>query len=311
MAVLTERERCGLQEILQSLGHCELFSVADTVTNRMLKIESVREAIDAILSYSQSAEELLKRKKIHREIIFQYLAKHNVVMPSNAEKYQLVQKVVEYWNEGSAGSQTNNSSGSTSGSYVPQNDLTADYRNDYQAMGLEFCKWFYQLLNSQNPLLEEQSKDWGPQHFWEDVILKFSYRTSEQQMEVYTGAAMVSLRLLALTKEEHLYLNPNLTNSGLKCIHSPHGLVIIAVAGTIHRQAVCLGIFEQIFGLIRCPNSENNWKMKFVHLKITGHGTTTPLPSVQPYEDSEPPVIKYESNELLQVFEEHSVGICD
>ncbi|GCC47588.1 hypothetical protein chiPu_0031579, partial [Chiloscyllium punctatum] len=42
MAVLTERERCGLREILHSLGHCELFSVADTVTNRMLKIDGVR-----------------------------------------------------------------------------------------------------------------------------------------------------------------------------------------------------------------------------------------------------------------------------
>ncbi|GCB81463.1 hypothetical protein scyTo_0021401 [Scyliorhinus torazame] len=266
--------------------------------------------MDAILCYSQSAEELLKRKKIHREIIFQYLTKHNIVMPSNAEKCLLVQKVIEYWREGSTASQRNYSSGSTSGNNAPPSDIAASYKDDYQTMGLEFCKWFYQLLNSQNPLLQEQSKEWGPQHFWEDVILKFSYRTSEQQLEVYTGAVMVSLRLLALPKEEHLFLNPNLTGNGLKCIHSPHGLVIIAVAGTIHRESICLGIFEQIFGLIRCPSSENNWKMKFVHLKITGQGGTAPA-TVQPNEDSEPPVIKYESNELLQVFEEHIVGICD
>ncbi|XP_078088971.1 uncharacterized protein C3orf38 homolog [Mustelus asterias] len=311
MSLLSEPELCGCREILQSLGQGELLSLADTVTNRMLKIESDTEAIDAILSYSQSAEELLKRKKIHREIIFQYLAKHNVVMPSNAEKYHLVQKIIEYWREGSStASQKNHSSGSTSGNYVPTNNIATNYVYDYQSMGLEFCKWFYQLLNSQNPLLPEQSKDWGPQHFWDDVILKFSYRTSEQQLEVYTGAGMVSLRLLALTKEEHLFLNPNLTASGLKCTHSPHGLVIIAVAGTIHRESICLGIFEQIFGLIRCPSNENNWKMKFVHLKITGQEAAAPA-TVLPSENSELPIIKYESNELLKVFEEYSVGICD
>ncbi|XP_041066710.1 uncharacterized protein C3orf38 homolog isoform X1 [Carcharodon carcharias] len=308
--MLSEREQCGCRELLQILAQGELISVADTVTNRMLKIENSAEAMDAILCYSQSAEELLKRKKIHREIIFQYLAKHNIVVPCNAEKHQLVQKVIEYWREGGTASQKNNSSGSTSGNNVPPHDVAANYKYDYQAMGLEFCKWFYQLLNSQNPLLQEQSKEWGPQHFWEDVILKFSYRTSEQQLEVYTGAVMVSLRLLALTKEEHLFLNPNLTGSGLKCIHSPHGLVIIAVAGTIHRESICLGIFEQIFGLIRCPSSENNWKMKFVHLKITGHGAAAQV-AVQPNEDADLPIIKYESNELLQVFEEHTVGICD
>ncbi|XP_067896104.1 uncharacterized protein C3orf38-like [Heterodontus francisci] len=260
MSMLSEKERCGCREILLCLGQSELLSVADTVTNRMLKIENGAGG---------------------------------------------------WWLPG-PGPQppTNNSSESSSGNDVPQKDIAADFKNDYHSMGLEFCKWFYRLLNSQNPLLEEQSKEWGPQHFWEDVILKFSYRTSEQHMEVYTGAIMVSLRLLALTKDEHLFLNPNLTGGGLKCIHSPHGLVIIAVAGTIHRESVCLGIFEQIFGLIRCPSSENNWKMKFVHLKITGHGTAVPA-TVQSNEASQPPIIKYESNELLQVFEEHTVGVCD
>uniref|UniRef100_UPI00398E96D6 uncharacterized protein C3orf38 homolog isoform X1 n=2 Tax=Pristiophorus japonicus TaxID=55135 RepID=UPI00398E96D6 len=309
MAMLSGKEQAGCREILRALGHCELFSVADTVTNRMLKIETEAEAMAVILSYSQSAEELLKRKKIHREILFQYLAQHDVVVPANAEKYQLVQKIIDYWREGTTTSQKESSSESSSEYNVPQKGVAAAFKNDYQAMGLQFCKWFYQLLNSQNPLVEEQSKEWGPQHFWEDAILKFSYRTSEQQMEVYTGAVIVSLRLLALTKDEHLFLNPNLTDDGLKCIFSPHGLVIIAVAGTIHRESICLGIFEQIFGLIRCPSSENNWKMKFIHLQITGQGIAST--TRQSNEASQPPIIKYESNELLQVFEEYSVGICD
>ncbi|XP_078264876.1 uncharacterized protein C3orf38-like isoform X1 [Rhinoraja longicauda] len=265
--------------------------------------------MNAILSYSQSAEELLKRKKIHREILFQYLAKHNIVTPIHAEKYQLIQRIMDYWREDIAATQETNADASTSGNDAPQIELATNHKEDYQAMGLQFCKWFYNLLNSQNPLVEERSAEWGPQHFWEDAKLKFSYQTSEQQLEEYTGAVLVSLRLLALTKDEHLFLNPNLTGGGLKCIHSPHGLVIIAVAGTIHRDAVCLGIFEQIFGLIRCPNNENNWKMKLIHLKITGQGAMSS--SLQSNEASQPPIIKYESNELLQFFDENTVGVCD
>lgn len=309
MSLLSESERRGCREILQALGRCELLSVADTVTNRMLRIDSEAEAMNAILSYSQSAEELLKRKKLHRDILFQYLAKHSIVIPIHAEKYQLIQRIIDYWREDTAANQETDVHASTSGNDAPEVDLAINHKGDYQAMGLQFCKWFYQLLNSQNPLLQERSSEWGPQHFWEDAKLKFSYRTLEQQLEEYAGAVLVSLRLLALTKDEHLFLNPNLTGDGLKCIHSPHGLVIIAVAGTIHRDAVCLGVFEQIFGLIRCPSNENNWKMKLIHLKITGQGAMSS--SLQSNEASQPPIIKYESKELLQVFEENAVGVYD
>lgn len=80
---------------------------------------------------------------------------------------------------------------------------------------------------------------------------------------------MASLRLLALTRDERLIFSPSSGSGGLKCASSPHGLVVVAVAGTIHRDGVCLGIFEQIFGLIRCPYGVN-WKIKHVDLKVWG-----------------------------------------
>lgn len=86
--------------------------------------------------------------------------------------------------------------------------------------------------------------------------------------EEFLGAELVSLRLQALTKDEHLLLSPNLDPRGLKVLASPHGLVRVAVAGTIHRDSTCLGIFEQVFGLIRSPLQDNNWKIKVVHMKI-------------------------------------------
>lgn len=55
------------------------------------------EAIEAVLSFTRTAEELLKRRKVHRELIFKYLANDGVVMSLNSEKQQLVKKTLELW----------------------------------------------------------------------------------------------------------------------------------------------------------------------------------------------------------------------
>ena len=47
---------------------------------------------------------------------------------------------------------------------------------DPQVLGQQFCQWFFQLLNSQNPSLAQQPQDWGPQHFWPDVKLRLLSR---------------------------------------------------------------------------------------------------------------------------------------
>lgn len=101
-------------------------------------------------------------------------------------------------------------------------------------------------------------------------------------MTDYEGAEMVSLRLLSLVKEEFLFLSPNLDSQGLKCASSPHGLVMVGVAGTVHRGNSCLGIFEQIFGLIRSPFVENTWKIKFINLRIVGGSSLAPGSSLKP-----------------------------
>ena len=110
-------------------------------------------------------------------------------------------------------------------------------------------------------------------------------------MEDFLGAELVSLRLLALTKDERLLLSPNLEPGGLRTLASPHGLVLVAVAGTIHRDGACLGIFEQIFGLIRSPLENNSWKMKSVNLKIRGQDALGGAETVAP-------ALSYNSSEL-------------
>uniref|UniRef100_A0A671SWU8 Uncharacterized protein n=1 Tax=Sinocyclocheilus anshuiensis TaxID=1608454 RepID=A0A671SWU8_9TELE len=58
------------------------------------------DAIEAIITYSQDAEELLRRKKVHRDVIFKYLANEGVAMLPNSEKQQLIRRTVEYWSSG-------------------------------------------------------------------------------------------------------------------------------------------------------------------------------------------------------------------
>lgn len=68
-----------------------------------MSISCSTEAIDAIIAYSQDAEELLKRKKVHRDVIFKYLANEGVVMVPNTEKHQLIRRTIEFWSSGEVG----------------------------------------------------------------------------------------------------------------------------------------------------------------------------------------------------------------
>ncbi len=54
--------------------------------------------------------------------------------------------------------------------------MKAEVGFDPLVLGQQFCQWFFQLLNSQNPSLGQQPQDWGPQHFWPDVKLRLLSR---------------------------------------------------------------------------------------------------------------------------------------
>ncbi|XP_069735155.1 uncharacterized protein C3orf38 homolog [Phaenicophaeus curvirostris] len=292
---LSERERAGCRELLELLRTEELLALADTVTNRVVHPESRQEAIQAILVYSQSAEELLKRRKVYREIIFKYLAAQEIPVPPSSEKHQLIDCVKQYW----SGKLTTYASESEEKKTHAENhgERQKPPQDHIHNLGEEFCQWFFELLNSQHPLGVKAEEGWGPQHFWEDAKMKLCYNTLEKNMEEYIGAEMVSLRLLSLVKEEYILFNPNLHSNGLKCAMSPHGLVLVAVAGTIHGDNTCLGIFEQIFGLTSCPVRQNTWKIKVVNLKIVGQNTMGPGMQI------EKPSLKYESHQLQELYD--------
>ncbi|XP_048020275.1 uncharacterized protein C3orf38 homolog [Megalobrama amblycephala] len=285
MSKLSMKEQSGCRKLLKLLSLDDLFALKDTVTNRLIAVESTEEAIEAIITYSQDADELLKRKKVHRDVIFKYLANEGVAMLPNSDKHQLIRRTIEFWSSSEISKREKS---------TVVTDEVGDGLSDLPALGKQFCQWFYCLLNSQNPSQGHPAQDWGPQHFWEDVRLRLLLCSGEQRVDEFNGAELVSKRLHALAGEERLLFCPNLEGYGLKCISSAHGLVIVAVAGTIHRDNACLGIFEQVFGLIRSPMDNNRWKIKYVYIKVEAQGAIT---------DRLLPLITYDSKELLRFCE--------
>ncbi|KAK7823341.1 hypothetical protein U0070_007683 [Myodes glareolus] len=306
MSGLSHFETEGCRNLLGLLDNDEIMALCDTVTNRLVQPVDRQDAIHAILVYSQNVEELLRRKKVHREIIFRYLAAEGVVVPPTTEKHNLIQYAKDYWEKQSPKlKETAEPVTKTEDIQLFQQQAKEDKKSekiDFRRLGEEFCHWFFELLNSQNPFMGPPQDDWGPQHFWHDVKLRFYYSTSEQNVIDYHGAEIVSLRLLSLVKEEFLFLSPNLDSQGLKCASSPHGLVMVGVAGTVHRGNTCLGIFEQIFGLIRSPFVENTWKIKFINLRIIGGGSLAPGTSLKP-------TVTFEQSDLEAFY--NAVTLCN
>ncbi|KAL2081725.1 hypothetical protein ACEWY4_023578 [Coilia grayii] len=286
MSGLSKTDADSCRRLLSLISDDDLLALNDTVTSKMIAVGSTDEAIQAIITYSKSSEELLKRKKVHRDVIFKYLASEGVVMPVNSEKHQLVKTTLEFWSSNKACQKSLVENDSVS------SKVMGDGLSDVVILGKQFCEWFFQLLNSQNPSFGQPSQEWGPQHFWGDVRLRLRVFTAEENMEEFLGAELVSLRLQALPREESLIFNPNLEPHGLRTLSSAHGLVVVAVAGTIHRGQGCLGVFEQVFGLIRSPLDSNRWKMKFIDLKIRSQN------SIQGTEEVISPALTYTSSEL-------------
>jgi hypothetical protein len=94
--------------------------------------------------------------------------------------------------------------------------------------------------------------------------------SGEKTHDECLGAVAASTKLVEVVSSEKLFLN--VSHSSIKGDMDTYGLGRIIAGGTVHRFQQCLGVFEQSFGLIRDPLTENNWKIKFTHLKLKAQG---------------------------------------
>lgn len=141
-----------------------------------------------------------------------------------------------------------------------------DSKVDGQQLAAYFVPWFYKILNSFNSSPDGTSQEWGPQHFWDDAKSSVLMVSDGQVHDECQGSLAVSDKLRELVCKEKLLFNANV--AGAKGQIDAYGLVQVSVGGTLHRFSNCLGVFEQSFGLIRDPQMQNNWKIKFTDLKL-------------------------------------------
>jgi len=148
-----------------------------------------------------------------------------------------------------------------------------------QEIAIKFARWYFQLLNSS---MESDMTDWSPSHFWPDSSAKVSLLSSSGEsecVEVQQNAVEVSAMLVQVIRKHQLKFNPNMCEEGVRGKVSPYGLVMVLVCGTLHNQFTVCGVFEQVFGLIRDPSADNNWKIKQTEARLVG-GPVSDVPSI-------------------------------
>ncbi|RZC40899.1 C3orf38 -like protein, partial [Asbolus verrucosus] len=241
--MLNEESRLGIQEILSDIDDNSIFSLAATVTQGLLKnkIDSRQEAVNAVLNYSPDAISILKRKVITREIILGYLHKNNVPVDLPATKNDLIQKVIDFWNV------------QCKQKLIPSNAADGD---TIRLLAEQFTHWFYSQMNKNECINHE--------HFYADAKLRMYMANNGHILTevVENNPQEIVQKLFLLKMKYNLFFNPNLTREGIRGWVDPHGLVMVMVCGTLHANDACVGIFEQIFALVRDPLAENNWKIK-------------------------------------------------
>lgn len=350
--MLSEREKHGVAELLTKMSLADLASLCQTVTSRLLVPENDTEAIQAIILHTDKASDLLKRRKIKKELLFKYLHHKRVPIESIADKNVHISRVLEVWGSAEGGpdgawlvpewenslegpppapvpsrnashtslcsldsrlgeagagvalaSQLRRSGSSTSVMNFDENSCSAFSEPEpgpasgaggsglgngsgaltitqCQEMAVSFVRWYCNLLNSSVDSLD--STDWGPSNFWPDASAKVSLLSGAgevQESREAGGSEEAASMIIGVFRQHGLHCNPNLCQEGVRGRLSPHGLVMVVACGTLHTQQTACGVFEQVFGLIRDPGAENNWKIKQTEARLVG-GAELPAPQV-------------------------------
>ncbi|XP_065060272.1 uncharacterized protein C3orf38 homolog [Rhopilema esculentum] len=258
--MLAEFEKACCRKLLDLLSDEELKGLSQTVTQNSIHVSSRTEAIEAILQYSESAHELLHRQKLKKDHLKAYAVKYGEQswgpLIVKSDKATIVKLLTDSWK------------------YPPDQTVEkkeeSTYREDEkesQKIATSFVNWFYNILNSTQALPD--SKNWGPQHFWNDAKLEFTIdRPDGTSCDEVVGADEVSRTLALFVSNFKGLFNPNMSSEGVRSEMSHHGLLAVKSAGTIHKSSSVVGLYEQTFGLIQDPLTGGNWKIKNTKLQI-------------------------------------------
>ncbi|KAG8225407.1 hypothetical protein J437_LFUL004607 [Ladona fulva] len=275
MKMLSLKQQEFIEDLLNNMRLQDLVSLANTVTANMISLTSVEEAKKCILLHTDTIPSLLKRKKITKELLFNYLHGKQVSVCPTLDKQQLIEVLLQYWNSQSSSEVT-----ATQGVATGVIDTQLNENNsDVHLMSLKFAQWFYNLLNRSTGICGVEQ--FGIEHFWPDCSMKLHVLADQcDTIEEVQGNSSQVVDLFNKVKSQYmLYFHPNLTNNGVYGKKNHYGLVLVLICGTLHKENSCCGVFEQLFGLIEDPGT-NNWKIKFTELKMKSASNISQPPSI-------------------------------
>lgn len=277
--MLTSLETRGLTAVLQLLSPENLLAVAKTCTKNMVKFESYQEAMKAILAHTEKPSELLRRQKITKQILFNYLRSTGTFISANTEKREYCNVCLRLWQSQDsmeAGDMDEQEQSCENGDWSNSTNLqqpnvstikecqTVCLVLSHETVGnlsVQFLAWFFDSLN--------RLSDFGSHHFWPDCRFYISIRTPPNNVkeQYLQNADSVVQAFCDFIRQDQLYFNPNISKEAIKYEQEQHGLVKIAVSGVLHRNNNCIGLFDFFFGLVQDPKLNNNWKIKIVKLE--------------------------------------------
>ena len=150
----------------------------------------------------------------------------------------------------------------------------------------EFCSWFYNTVNRLQPECNHLlGDDLNDDIFCENSIIEINCFSNNEKITKKGNGNVESANLLKdFLVSSKLLLNPNL-ESGVMAQKTDHGLLKVLCCGSLHHQNSFVGIFEQDFGLIKCPIT-NKWKIMVTKInnKQCLETTLPQLPSSSQFE---------------------------
>lgn len=229
--------------------------------NSSLKIIPVTLILDAfkiILLHSESVSSILNRKVISKEMLLKYLTDNNVPVTTNFTKNTLVDQIIEYWRN------TENGTSVSASQCRPENLSTESNKTEnfpINVMSRNFSAWFYKNLNENTIQIHD---------FWNDCTcsIKMVDNCGEIKEDATITSRLVLNLLYTIKQQFNFYFNPNVCHEGVQGRIELHGLVLILCCGTLHTHENAVGFFESVFGLMRDPFSDNNWKIKNIKLQL-------------------------------------------
>ncbi|XP_050717600.1 uncharacterized protein LOC126999252 isoform X2 [Eriocheir sinensis] len=131
----------------------------------------------------------------------------------------------------------------------------------------DFCQWFYTMVNRLQPEAVHLPGD--------SLTVDAFVANSSVDVYLYSGQKVVEKHAVgqedAFTTLRDTLLEcgvcfaPN-TDKGPCCEMSKFGMVKLQCSGTLHRCQALVGVFEQEFGLVRCP--DGRWKVMVLKLNL-------------------------------------------